>query len=113
VPFDFSDDERRQLYVGHVERTGRTRANNMWAFFRATFEAWKDHRSTGREQVYVGYSPIITVDAQRILDELPKAHFLHIVRNPWSAYADTKKRPVPLGVDDYMLGWSITQRFAI
>ncbi len=31
--------------------------------------------------------------------ELPAAHVLHVVRNPWSAYADTKKRPVPLSLD--------------
>jgi len=35
------------------------------------------------------------------------------VRNPWSAYADTKKRPVPLSIDGYMLGWSLTQRYAL
>ncbi len=32
----------------------------------------------------------------KILTDLPQAHVLHVVRNPWSAYADTKKRPVPL-----------------
>ena len=36
-----------------------------------TFEAWRDFRSSGREEVYVGYSPIITVDADKILDDLP------------------------------------------
>src|SRR5438105_3346356 len=41
MPFDFSDDERCDLYVRHVGHYGRSRANNMAAFFRATFEAWK------------------------------------------------------------------------
>ena len=67
--------------------------NNVAAFFRATFDAWKDYQRTGRETVYVGYSPIIVVDAEKILRDLPQAHVLHVVRNPWSAYADTKKRP--------------------
>src|SRR5512144_2263236 len=70
VPFDLSDEERGRLYAAHVARTGRSRGNNMAAFFRATFEAWKDVRRTGRERVYVGYSPIITVDADKILDDL-------------------------------------------
>ena len=35
------------------------------AFFRATFDAWKDFSRSGQESVYVGYSPIITVDAER------------------------------------------------
>ncbi len=85
----------------------------MAAFFKATFEAWKDYKHTGREVMYVGYSPIITVDANKILDDLPEAHFLHIVRNPWSAYADTKKRPVPLALQHYMLGWTMNQYYAL
>lgn len=113
VAFELSDDERRDLYVRHVGRTGRSRAHNVAAFFRATFEAWRDYRRTGREAVYVGYSPIITVDAARILGDLPGAHVLHVVRNPWSAYADTKKRPVPLSLDDYMLGWTLCQYYAL
>jgi hypothetical protein len=112
-PFDFSDDERRRLYVEHVREMGRSRPANVAAFFRATFEAWKDHRSSGRESWYVGYSPILAVDGDKVLDDLPSAHFLHVVRNPWSAYADTKKRPVPLGLADYMLAWVLNQRFAV
>ena len=112
-PMDFSDDERREAYVRHIAETGRSRGDNVAAFFRATFEAWKDHQSSGREEVYVGYSPILVVDAEKVLADLPNAHFLHIVRNPWSAYADTKKRPVPLSLRDYMLGWTLNQHFAL
>jgi hypothetical protein len=112
-PFDFSDDERRDLYVAHVERLGRSRPANVEAFFRATFEAWHDHRSSGREEWYVGYSPILVVDAETILEELAGSHFLHVVRNPWSAYADTKKRPVPLSLASYMLGWCLNQHCAL
>jgi hypothetical protein len=113
VPFDLSDDRRREIYVAQVRQAGRSRANNVAAFYRATFEAWSDRRSTGQEQVYVGYSPIVTVDAEVVLQDLPQAQFLHVVRNPWSAYADTNTRPVPLSLDDYMLGWTLTQRFAL
>jgi hypothetical protein len=112
-PFEFSDDERGELYVRHVRASGRSRAANVEAFFRATFEAWRDRRASGRESVYVGYSPIVVVDAGLILDDLPGAHVLHVVRNPWSAYADTKKRPVPLPLATYMLGWTLNQHFAL
>lgn len=111
-PMDFNDDERCRIYVDYVEQSGRSRGDNIAAFFKATFDAWKDFNRSGEESVYVGYSPIVTVDAEKILDDLPEAHFLHIVRNPWSAYADTKKRPVPLGLADYMLGWSLNQQAA-
>jgi hypothetical protein len=113
VPFDMNDDERCRRYVEHVHRSGRSTANNVAAFFRATFEAWKDFRRSGEEAVYVGYSPIITVDAEKILRDLPQAHVLHVVRNPWSAYADTRRRPVPLSLENYLLGWTLTQYYAL
>jgi hypothetical protein len=113
MPFDFNDDERAALYCEYIAKTGRSRGDNMAAFFRATFDAWKDYKKTGEQVVYVGYSPIITVDADKILNDLPNAHFLHIVRNPWSAYADTKKRPVPLNLHHYMLGWTMNQYYAL
>lgn len=113
MPFELSDDERCEIYQQHVEQTGRSRANNVAAFFRATFDAWKDFKRTGEESVYVGYSPIIGVDSDKILEDMPQAHVLHVVRNPWSAYADTKKRPVPLSLAHYMLGWTMNQYFAL
>jgi hypothetical protein len=112
VPFDFSDDERRAHYLRHVAG-GRSAASNVGAFFRATFDAWKNHRGSGRERIYVGYSPVIVVDAAKILSAMPNAHVLHVVRNPWSAYADTRKRPVPLRLESYMLGWCVNQHFAL
>jgi hypothetical protein len=111
--FDFDDDERKRLYAEHVRETGRSRANNVEAFFRSTFEAWNDYRRSGREEMYVGYSPIVVVDAGKILADLPGAHVLHVVRNPWSAYADTKKRPVPLPLPTYALAWMLNQYFAL
>lgn len=113
MPFDMSDDARCEIYQAHVAKSGRSRAANVAAFFRATFDAWKDCRKTGRESFYVGYSPIIVVDADKILNDLPEAHVLHVVRNPWSAYADTKKRPVPLSLGHYMLGWTLNQFHAL
>jgi hypothetical protein len=113
MPMDFSDNERGRIYARYVRETGRSRPNNVAAFYRATFDAWRDYKRTGEQTVYVGYSPIIGVDADKILTELPAAHVLHVVRNPWSAYADTKKRPVPLGLHHYMLGWTLNQYYAL
>jgi hypothetical protein len=113
MPMDFSDDERSDIYQDIIKREGRSAANNVAAFFTATFEAWKDYKKTGSQSVYVGYSPIIVVDADKILNNLPQAHFLHVVRNPWSAYADTKKRPVPQSLAAYMQGWTLNQYYAL
>lgn len=113
MPFDFADDERSRIYREIVAATGRSRPANIAAFFRATFEAWKDYARTGEQTVYVGYSPIVVVDADKILNDLPQAHVLHVVRNPWSAYAETKRRPVPLSLPDYLLGWTLNQYYAL
>jgi hypothetical protein len=113
MPFDMNDDERCEIYQRYIAETGRSRANNVAAFFKATFDAWKDYKRTGEQKVYVGYSPIIGVDSDKILTDLPQAHVLHVVRNPWSAFADTKKRPVPLALGDYMLGWTLNQYHAL
>jgi len=113
APFDFSDDERLEIYLRLIDASGRSRPANIEAFFRSTFESWRDHARSGQESVYVGYSPIIGVDGATILEDLPSAHVLHVVRNPWSAYADTTKRPVPLSLADYMLGWTLNQHYAL
>lgn len=111
--FDFDDEERAAIYARRVEGRPRSRANNVESFFRATFDAWKDYRRTGRERFHVGYSPIVVVDAEKILADFPEGHVLHVVRNPWSAYADTKKRPVPLALAAYLLCWTLNQYHAL
>lgn len=111
-PLEMTDRERREIYVEIINRRGRSRANNVAAFYEATFKAWKNHNGSGQEKVYVGYSPVIVLDALKILNDLPQAHVLHVVRNPWSAYADTKKRPVPESLDKYMQGWTLNNQIA-
>ena len=113
VEFDLSDDERGELYRRQVDTAGRSTGNNVLAFFKATFDGWKNRQASGRERMFVGYSPIIGVDADRIFADLPDAHLLHVVRHPWSAYADTKRRPVPLSLDGYMLRWNVCQMHAL
>jgi hypothetical protein len=111
--FDLSDDERGALFREYVSQTPRSRGGNVLAFFKATFDAWRDYRRPEAPEFYVGYSPIVVVDADKILSDLPDAHVLHIVRNPWSAYADTKRRPVPLSLAGYMLAWTLNQYHAL
>jgi hypothetical protein len=113
VDFDFSDDERGEYYARYVKSTGQTRGDNVAAFFRSTFDAWKDYNRSGHEDWYVGYSPIVVVDAEMILTDLPNAHVLHVVRNPWSAYADTKRRAVPMSLASYVFAWTVNQYFAL
>ena len=112
-PMELSDDDRRDRFLKLLEGETRSRPAIVAAFFTATFEAWKDYRRSGREHVYVGYSPIVAVDAEKILEDFPSAHVLQVVRNPWSAFADTLKRAVPLSLAHYMTGWNVCQEAAL
>ncbi len=112
-PFDFSDADRLAAFLRRMSSRPRTRGNNVAAFLESTFEAWKDRQGSGREEWHVGYSPVVVVDTEKILADFPRGHVLHVVRNPWSAYADTRKRPVPLSMKNYMLGWILNQHYAL
>lgn len=112
--FQMDDEERKEIFVRILNELGSvTRANVMQAFFRATFEAWKNFNKTGNEKVYVGYSPIIGVDGEKIIkDYNGNGYVLHVMRNPFSCYAETKKRPVPLSLEHYITAWVNNQYYA-
>jgi disulfide oxidoreductase YuzD len=112
--FEFSDEERLKIFLDYLKNKEAGRANIVEAFFYSTFKAWKNHKKTGKEKIYVGYSPIIIVDGENIIRDLnKKAYIIHVVRNPFSAYAETKRRPVPLSLDHYICAWSINQYYAL
>ncbi|MBR0750596.1 sulfotransferase [Bradyrhizobium jicamae] len=112
---DFEIDEklRKKLYISIIEREGMSRGNLVAAFFEATFKSWLNLNKSGRETACVGYSPVIGFDADRILGDFPKGHVIHVVRNPWSGYADTIKRPFPLSIERYSWTWAMMQHHAL
>ncbi len=78
------------------------------AFFRSTFAAWENYYTAAKaEMSYVGYSPAIGIDAERIVRDFPNVRIMHIVRNPFSAYRDTKRRPFPQPLSKYLITWNI------
>jgi len=112
---DFKIDEklRKKLYIEIIEKEGMSRGNLVAAFFEATFKNWLNLNKSGRETACVGYSPVIGFDADRILGDFPKGHVIHVVRNPWSGYADTIKRPFPLSIERYAWTWAMMQHHAL
>lgn len=108
-----SNADRKEAFLQWLHQKPRTRANIIEAFFRSTFDVWKTLNQGGKEHVYVGYSPIIGVDAEKIIADFPKVKILHIVRNPYAAYAETKRRPVPYSLQRYVQTWNIVQLLAL
>ena len=110
---EMNEANRIRRFVAILEDKPRTRANIVAAFFQATFDAWTNYDRSGRNRVYVGYSPAIGLDGDRILSDFPKGHVIHVIRNVFSAYADTKKRPFPLPLRRYVITWNIYHHVAL
>lgn len=107
------ESERKRRFCELVATQPRTRGNIVAAFFQATFDAWENERVSGSETGIVGYSPVIGFDGEQILADFPNGHIIHVVRNPWSAYADTIKRPFPLSISRYVMTWAFMQHHAL
>ncbi|MCA6112787.1 sulfotransferase [Bradyrhizobium cenepequi] len=85
-----------------------SRRQAIEAFFRATFVAWENYYTEiTDDKVYVGYSPAISIDADRMVRDFPDVRIMHIVRNPFSAYRDTKRRPFPQPLSGYLIRWNV------
>lgn len=98
------------MEVGYGEEDrSLTRADYIEAFFRSTFDTWSNRASSGIETHYVGYSPPIMFNADKFFKDFPAGHMVHIVRNPWSGYADTLKRPFPMSLERYCQVWNMVQ----
>lgn len=111
--FKLDEAERKKIFIELMKGKERTRAHLVEAFYVSTFESWKNYNRTGNEKAYVGYSPVIGLDAEKIFADMPHAQVLHVVRNPYSGYADTKKRPFPLSLKKYIWTWNIMQHMAL
>ena len=110
---DLPEADRKRRFVDILTGKPQTRAAIIHAFFQATFDAWRDYPRSGQERAFVGYSPIIGVDGEKILTDFPDGHVIHVVRNPYSAYADTIKRPFPHSLNRYATTWSVVQLYAL
>jgi Sulfotransferase family len=108
-------DERQRVayFRSHLADRPRSRATILEAYFRSTFAAWKSYHAPNEQRAYLGYNPVQILDAEKILADFPDAQLIHVVRNPYSAYADTKKRPYPLSLSRYVWTWNVSQHAAL
>ena len=108
-------DEKARIaaFVDACKAKPLNRATFVTAYFQSTFETWTNVRRTGREEYYVGYNPVQVFDTDKILSDFIDSHVIHVVRNPYSGFADTIKRPFPLGVKRYAWTWNLCQHMAL
>lgn len=107
------EGRRIEAFCEYADSRPRNRATFVEAYFHSTFAAWENLRRTGEETHYVGYNPVQVFDTDKILSDFPDGHVVHIVRNPYSGYADTCKRPFPLSLKRYAWTWNLCQHFAL
>lgn len=110
------EGERIDKFDWHCSRLTSdvpNRRDFVEAFFRSTFDAWENYNKTGKETHYVGYSPPIHFNADKFFKDFPNGQMVHVVRNPFSGYADSLKRPFPMGLSKYAMIWSFAQHYAL
>jgi hypothetical protein len=105
--------DRKRLFVSHMKGKSRTRGSLVEAFFRSTFDSWKNVHKTGREKAYLGYNPVQCFDTEKIFEDFADGHVIHVVRNPYSGFSDTSKRPFPLSLTRYTWTWNLCQHMAL
>jgi sulfotransferase family protein len=110
---EMSETDRIAAFVRSAEGKPKTRATYVEAYFASTFEAWRNVRRTGEETHYVGYNPVQVLDTDKILADFRDGHVVHVVRNPYSGFADTIKRPFPLRARRYAWTWNLCQHMAL
>lgn len=109
VNLELNEADRLSAFVQLLgDKPSYSRALVVEAFFRSTFIAWRNYYAEAHEGMsYVGYSPAIGVDTDRLVRDFPNVRIIHIVRNPFSAYRDTKRRPFPQPLSKYLITWNI------
>ncbi|MDR1319861.1 MAG: sulfotransferase [Gracilibacteraceae bacterium] len=108
VDLVLDEAKRVALFCQYLGGGPFRRGKIIEAFFRATFAAWENYYAPPRDDMrYVGYSPAVAVDADRMIRDFPAIKIIHVVRNPFSAYRDTKRRPFPQPLTRYLITWNI------
>lgn len=109
VDLIMNEEDRKNAFIKRMgEKEYYRRKDAVEAFFRSTFDAWKNYYiSPNDDMIYVGYSPAIGIDADRMIKDFPDMRIIHIVRNPFSAYRDTKRRPFPQPLSKYLITWNL------
>ncbi len=103
------EKNRKNLFCKYIGDKGEYRRKDaVEAFFKSTFDAWENYYTEPKDDMfYVGYSPAIGIDSDRMIKDFPDIKIIHVIRNPFSAYRDTKRRPFPQPLSKYLISWNL------
>lgn len=111
--FQVDEKDRKKIFIEYMKDKPRTTGNLVLAWYHSSFAAWRNVKKTGQEKFFVGYSPIIGVDAERMFRDIPGSIMLHVVRNPFVCFSETCRRPFPLSLKRYIWTWNFVQYKAL
>jgi hypothetical protein len=107
------EGDREKLFIKYCEGKRLSRKTFIEALFYSTFEAWKNYNLKENASWYVGYNPGMIADFDKVIADFPEIKIIHIIRNPYSSYADYLKRPYPeYPQTKYAWTWNIIQHLA-
>lgn len=89
------------------------RSDYVQAYFDSTFLSWKNYHNKINVNFWVGYNPQMIMDTDKVFQDFPEAHVIHIIRSPFAAYADHLTRPFPTSIETYCKLWNTTQLYAL
>lgn len=107
-----NENIRRKVFYDYCRDKPLTRRLFVEAYFVSTFEAWENYNRSGKETHYLGYNPGMIADTDKLFEDFPDAHIIHVIRNPLSCYADYLKRPYPGSLTQYCSTWNIIQHLS-
>lgn len=106
-------DDGRPLVNRESRFPGFSRSLVVEAYFCSFFDAWENLNRSGQETHYVGYNPGMVAETDKLFRDFPSAHVIHVVRNPFSAYADYLKRPFPQQtLEEYATAYNVAHHMA-
>lgn len=116
VPLDMSEADLKREYLGYcsnLHETNSFRAIVIESLLRATFDVWRDYVKPAAPKWHVAYNPGMVADTDKLMADFPFAHVIHVVRNPFSAYADYLTRPYPQQtLEEYCLAYNVAHALA-
>ena len=108
VDLILNETDRINAFIKYLGKPPHFRRQIIESFFRCTFDSWENyHTKIKPSMLHVGYSPSIAIDSDRMIKDFPDIKILHIIRNPLSAYCDTKRRPFPQTLNRYLITWNV------
>lgn len=116
VDIDMNEADLKREYLGYCSNlhdTNTFRGVVFESLLRASMDVWRNHVKPSDPRWHIAYNPGQVADTDALLSDFPSAHVIHVIRNPFSAYADYLTRPYPQQIlEEYCLAYNVAHMLA-